>query len=291
MGIASSGAGFGGVAYNLIAGALLRKIGLEWTYRVIALCTLVINGICGALIKDRNSVVKPKQDTFDWREFGHIEVVFLIMWGFLSELGYIVLWYSLPHYGTTIGLSQSQGSVVAAVLNLGLGVSRPLVGYLSDRFGRINMAACMTAWCGILCFALWVPARSYALLLVFALFVGLGAGTFWGTITAVTAEVVGLRRLPTAFGIILVALIAPTTFAEPIGLQIVSASGYLTSQIFIGFIYLMAASSIWLLRSWKITENQERAQNEETNVYGELDRFHAGVRWLSPRKLILVTRV
>lgn len=291
VGLASSGAGFGGVAYNLIAGVAIRNVGTRWSYRIIALCTLLVNGISSALMKDRNKIVKPKQDTLDWREFGHIEVIFVIIWGFLSELGYVVLLFSLPYYATTIGLSQGQGAVVGAILNVGLCISRPLVGYLSDRFGRLNMATLMTASCGVSCLALWVPAKSYGVLLVFALSAGLGCGTFWGTVTAITAEVVGLRRLPTAFGIICVALVTPTCFALPIGLQLVSTSGYTISQVFVGLMYLVAAGSMWFLRSWKITEIEEKIQDENANADDSLDRFHAGKRWLAPRKLLLVMRV
>ena len=291
VGIASSGAGLGGVAYNLIAGVATRKLGLPWTYRLLALCSLAVNGVSTALIRDRNKMVKPRLNSLDWPEFGHIEVILVIIWGFLSELGYIVLLYSLPHYATTIGLTQSQGSVVSAVLNVGLGVNRPLVGYLSDRWGRINMATFMTASCGIFCLALWVPAQNYALLLAFALFAGLGCGTFWGTVAAVTAEVVGLQRLPTAFGVICVSLVAPTTFAEGIGLGLVEASGYRTAQIFTGFMFLLAASSVWCLRSWKLTEIEEKVRIEEGGSRNELVRFHTGLRWLSVRKLFRLCRV
>lgn len=291
VGIASSGAGLGGVAYNLIAGVATRKLGLNWTYRLLALCSLGVNAVCAALIRDRNKMVKPKQNYLDWREFGHIEVVLVIIWGFLSELGYIVLLYSLPHYATTIGLTQSQGSVVGAVLNVGLGVCRPLIGYLSDRWGRINVAMFVTLSCGIFCLTLWVPAQSYGLLLVFALFAGLGAGNFWGTVAAVTAEVVGLQRLPTAFGVICISLVAPTTFAEPIGLELVAASGYRSAQIFVGFMFILAASSVWFLRSWKMAEIEGKTRAEEEGNRDDLGRYHAGLRWLAPRKLFTISRV
>lgn len=290
VGIAASGAGLGGVAYNLIAGYTARKVGLNWTYRILALCSLAVNGICSVLIKDRNNFVKPKQDALDWKEFGHIEVVLIIIWGFLTELGYIVLLYSLPHYATTIGLSQQQGSVVGAMLNVGLGGGRPLVGYLSDRWGRINVATFMTASCGFFCLALWVPAKSYGLLLVFALFAGFGCGTFWGTVSSVATEAVGLRRLPTTFGVICVSLVLPTTFAEPIGLELVAIGGYRASQVFVGFMFLVAASSAWLLRSWKILEISNKG--ELARADDERDtRFHAGLTWLDPRKLVAAGKV
>lgn len=291
VGIAASGAGFGGVAYNLIAGAAAKSVGLNWTYRILALCSLGINAVCSLLIKDRNKMVKPKQNAFDWREYGHIEVVLVIIWGFLSELGYIVLLYSLPHYATTIGLSQSQGSVVGALLNVGLGLGRPLIGWLSDRYGRINIAALMTGSCGIFCLTLWVPARGYPLLLVFSLLAGFGCGNYWGTVSSVMAEVVGLQRLPTAFGVMLIALAAPTVFAEPIGLELVAAAGYTASKVFVGFMFLFAATSVFCLRSWKITEIEEKGDREQFDGLESDNRFHAGFRWLVPRRLFKACRV
>lgn len=290
VGIASAGAGLGGVAYNLIAGVAARNLGLNWTYRILALCSLAMNAISSTLIRDRNKIVRPNQSSFDWREFGHIEVVLIIIWGVGTELGYVVLLYSLPHYATTVGLSQSQGSVVGALLNVGLGAGRPLVGYLSDRWGRINMAMLMTASCGIFCLGLWVPAQSYGLLLIFALLAGFGCGTFWGTVSSVAAEVVGLKRLPSVFGIICIALVTPTTFAEPIGLELVKASGYRSSQIFVGFMFILAASSVWFLRSWKILEVEEKARLSESEDEGP-SRFHAGFRWLSLRQLFVTGKV
>lgn len=157
--------------------------------------------------------------------------------------------------------------------------------------GRLNIAMIMTASCGIFCLALWVPAQSYGLLMVFALLAGFGCGTFWGTVAAVTAEVVGLQRLPTAFGVICISLVAPTTFAEPIGLELVAASGYRSSQIFVGFMFILAASSVWLLRSWKMAELEEKARAEEVASQNDSRRFHAGLRWLAPRKLFTLGRV
>lgn len=231
VGIAASGAGIGGLVYNLLAGHLVQSVGIAWTYRVMACMTFAINGVSSILLKDRNRFVKPVPGSFSYRELGHVEVLLLISWGFATDIGYVVLLFSLPHYAESLGLSQTQGSIVGAMLNLGMAIGRPLIGYYSDAWGRLNMAGLMTGLCGILCLAIWVPAKSFAVLLVFAIPAGGVAGIYWGTVSAVTAEVVGLKRLPTVFGIICVALVAPTTFAEPIALEIVAASGYLTSQV------------------------------------------------------------
>ena len=181
VGIASSGAGLGGLAYNLGAGAGVESLGLPWTYRMLAICSFVCNIGCSLVMKDRNKMVKPSLRSFDHKELGRLEVDLVIAWGFLTELGYIILLYSLPHYAASIGLTPKQGSVIGAVLNLGLGLARPVIGYLSDRWGRIHMAALMTALCGLWCLAIWVPAHSYGVLLLFALLAGTVCGNYWGT--------------------------------------------------------------------------------------------------------------
>jgi predicted MFS family arabinose efflux permease len=72
------------------------------------------------------------------------------------------------------------------------------------------MAGFTTALCSLLCFAVWMPAHTYGVLVLFAVLAGTVCGTFWGTVTAVTTEVVGLKRLPSTFGIICLMLVVPT---------------------------------------------------------------------------------
>lgn len=284
VGIASAGAGAGGIAYNLGAGAAVQSLGVGWTYRILALCTLVVNFTCSILLKDRNSSVQPHKRSFNLREYSHISVILVILWGVFTELGYIVLLYSLPNYALSIGLTAQQGSVVGAMLNVGLTFGRPLVGYLSDKFGRIDVATGMTALCGIYCLAIWVPAQTYGVLILFALLSGTVTGTYWGTVVPVTAEVVGMQRLPVAFGMICLPLVVPTVFAEPIALQLASTYGYLSSKIFVGSMFLLGGASTWALRSWKICDDEKAAL--ATGV-GETRRQI----WLTPRRLFMNKRV
>jgi MFS family permease len=286
VGLASSGAGIGGLAYNLGAGAAVESLGIQWTYRVLSICSLLCNVACSLVLKDRNKQVKPSLRSFDHKELSRVEVILVIGWGFLTELGYIVLLYSLPHYALSIGLTARQGSIVGAMLSLGLGVGRPFIGYFSDSWGRINMAGLMTALCGILCIAIWLPAKSFGVLVTFALLAGPVCGIFWATVTAVTAEVVGLKRLPSTFGIICMALVLPTTFAEPLGLEIVSAAGFATSQGFVGAVFLLAAVCVWLLRSWKIVELDMKSQREAGYAVNQQKW-----EWLMPAKLFCRRKV
>jgi MFS family permease len=97
-------------------------------------------------------------------------------------LGYIVLLFSLPNYANYIGLTAHQGSVVGAILNLGQGLGRPPIGYFSDSLGRINMAGFMTFLSGLFALVIWVNAKSYGVLIFYALIGGTVAGTIWPTV-------------------------------------------------------------------------------------------------------------
>ena len=176
---------------------------------------------------------------------------------------------------------------MGAILSVGIGIGRPVVGYCSDTFGRINMATTATAFCGLLCLAVWIPANSFAVLMIFALASGTATGTFWGCVAPVTAEVVGLQRLPSAFAMICLALVLPTTFAEPIALQLVSTSGYLTTQIFVGSMFFAGAASTWALRAWKIGEMELKAERERDVPPLRL----RSSLWLTPRRLFQFKKV
>ena len=75
----------------------------------------------------------------------------------------------------------------------------------------------------------------------------------------------GVQLLPSALSIVWIVLVLPTTFSEPIGLQLRRDSGniYLDAQLFAGFMYLGGAVCLWFLRAWKIAELERQASSRE----------------------------
>ncbi|KAH6678425.1 MFS transporter-like protein [Halenospora varia] len=263
--IAAAGSGIGGLVYSLASNAMIQSIGLGWAFRVLAILSCAVNIICTILVRDRNKAVGAVHIAFDVKLFKRIEFLLLIGWGFFSMLGYVVLLFSLPNYARSIGLTAKQGSVIGAVLNLGQGMGRPFVGYFSDAFGRINMAGTCTFLAGLFSLVIWIFAKSYGVLIFFALIVGTVAGTFWATIGPVGAEVVGIKILPSALSIVWLAIVLPCTFSEPIALELRTTTGdiYLHAQIFTGFMYIGAALCAWFLRAWKVKELEEMNLSKE----------------------------
>jgi MFS family permease len=210
-GLSAAGSGLGGLVYCLAAQAMIKNISLAWAFRILGIIACVVNFTCAMLVKDRNKQIGSSQLSFDYRLFKKIEFWGLLSFGFLSMLGYIVLLFSLPNYARTVGMTASQGSIIGAVLNLGQGLGRPPIGYFSDNFGRINMASSMTFLAGLFSLVIWMFAKSFGVLIFFAIMGGMVAGTFWAIAPPVWVEVMGLADLPSSLSITWLVLVLPTT--------------------------------------------------------------------------------
>jgi MFS family permease len=270
-GFSTCGSGLGGLIYSFATGAMIENLGLEWAFRILGIVAFVVNTVCVLLIKDRNKIIGTTQLAFDLSLFRRPEYVLLLGYGCFSMLAYVVLIFSLANYANEIGLDASQAALISAFLNLGQGVGRPLIGYFSDRTGRINMAAFMTFLAAVFTLVIWINAKTYGVLILYAIIGGAVGGTFWVTVAPVTTEVLGLRHVSSGLNIMWLSIVLPCLFSEPIALQIVQGSGgYLGAQVFVGAMFVAAASCVVVLRGWKIGEACELSRLTRTTVE-ELD--------------------
>jgi MFS family permease len=258
--VAAAGSGLGGLTYSLATQRMIDTLGLPWAFRILGTVSCLANLICSNLLRDRNRAVGARHKAFDIQLLRRPEFVLLQGWSIFSMLGYTALLFSLPNYAASVGLSPKQGSIIGALMNLGQMLGRPVMGLVSDRYGRINVAFFLTCLCGIFCFAFWIPAKGMGLLSFFAIVGGALSGTFWATIAPVGAEIVGLKDLPAALSITWVVMVPPTTVAEAVALELRregSTNVYIDAQIFVAMMYLAGALCLWLVRGWKVGQLEE----------------------------------
>ncbi|KAH2801831.1 hypothetical protein KXW38_006158 [Aspergillus fumigatus] len=260
-GIATGGSGTGGLIYSLTTHAMLARFSIGWSYRILAICQLVVNSFCLLVIRDRSAQDHSSSRTLkiNFSLCARYEMWLYIGWSFLSVMGFMVIWFSLATYGRSVGLTSTQGAVVTAVMNIGQMFGRPAVGLLSDAVGRINVAAFATFVSGLLCLLLWTFARTYSALICFALFAGAFFGTFWTVVGPLAAEVVGLADLQSCLTIMWFICAIPATFGETIGLGLRSSGPheFLRTQLFTGFMYIGASLCLVLLCSWRIAQSDD----------------------------------
>ncbi|KAK5090134.1 hypothetical protein LTR05_000303 [Lithohypha guttulata] len=289
--VSAAGSGCGGLIWSLSTQAMIDKLGLPWAFRILGILSCTINLICSNIIKDRNAQVGAKNKSFDWDLLKRPEFWLVQLWSWFSMFGYVTVLFSLPAYARQIGLSAQQGSIVGAIFNLGQMLGRPCIGLASDRWGRINLASISTALCGVFCLVFWIPTEvvpsSFGLLLFFSIVGGALAGTFWTTIAAVAAEVVGLADLGSALSWTWLIMVLPVTCAEPIALEIRRAPGmdfvYIYAQIFCALSYIAGGLVVWVLRGWKIGEIEELERLKGLNEQRMQHTASAGGNEKGPR--------
>ena len=220
-GIAAAGSGLGGLAFSLGSDAMITSLGVAWSFRITAICAATVNIVCALLIRDRNKHINPEQHGFNIRLLKRPELLWITSWAALSILGYTIVLFSLPNNGHSIGLSSRQGSILAALVNMGMAIGRPFVGFLSDKLGRVKVVALATILAGVLCFCLWTTGKTYSILLAFSVLGGTVVGTSWAvskssirvvqmqgtnsniqSIGPLLADAFGTKLLPSALSIV-----------------------------------------------------------------------------------------
>ncbi|RYC64466.1 hypothetical protein CHU98_g1744 [Xylaria longipes] len=168
-GICVAGSGIGGLIICFATQGLLETVGLAWSLRVTAVIVFFVNLVATVLIRSRNDDIKPNLCIFNFRLLSSYPAGLLLGWGIIIMFGYITLMFTLSDYAMVIGGSQQDSATVAAILNGGAAIGRPFIGYLSDKYGRVEVAGIATFSCGILVFAIWLPTTNYGALTTFAL--------------------------------------------------------------------------------------------------------------------------
>lgn len=138
-------------------------------------------------------------------------------------MSYCICMYTIASYATGgLGLSQTQAAALQSLLAAGFLVGRPLTGLLLDLGGRINVAILLNIAAGISCWAIWLPARSFAPMAVFAIVQGCTGGAVWVAAAPVTVEMVGTARSGSALAIFWLAVAPSAAFSSPSAIGLLS---------------------------------------------------------------------
>jgi len=251
-GISAAGSGIGGLLFSFMVRAAISNISLAWSLRITGLVSGFMNILATVAIRSRNHIIQPKQHPFDTDLLRRYDVILILAWAFVSMLGYITLLFSMSNFASSIGLDNSQATTVTALLNLGTALGRPFIRIISDYCGRIESSGFITLLCAISVFAIWIPATSYGVTIIFVIVNGAILGVFWVTIGPICTEVVGLGELPSMLSLAWLVIVLPTTFSEVIALKLRGHGlrhEFLYPQIFAGLAYLIA--SIFILELWR----------------------------------------
>lgn len=183
-------------------------------------------------------------------------------------MAYFLVMYTLASYATDgIGLSQAEGAALQSLFCAGLVVGRLGIGSILDLGGRINTTIILHILAGVSCWALWLPARSFALLAVFAIFNGCMGGSLWSTAAPVASRVVGSAHMVSALTIFWLSVASPAAVASPCAIALLEysrnalgkqgAEAYAISIAFGGSLFALSGlclygAKVYVQKSFKI---------------------------------------
>jgi MFS family permease len=252
FGIISAGASLGGVVLPIMVSQVANRSGFGWAMRSVAFLFLGLLIIGNLTVKSR---LQPKATPFvvgdflnPFKETPFLMVSlgsFFFFWGVFLPTNFIIL------EAQSYGMSERLSNYLLAILNALSVVGRILPNWLGDHVGRFNVMIVTTYLTAILVLALWIPANTNALNIVFAALFGFTSGTFVSMVPAIVAQVtkdvrtIGVRNGANFFIISLAALTG-----NPIAGALVSRdqNSFLYLQIFCGITMFVGATFFLLAR-------------------------------------------
>ncbi|CEP20251.1 MCH2 [Cyberlindnera jadinii] len=264
--IASAASGVGGVVFNLSVQAMIKNLSLRWALIIQSIMCAVCNTIGIILVKPRTKHINTSMKIWD----NHM-LTFTTYWLFLlyiatTQLGYVVLLYNMADFTISLGYSARQGSIVACMISAGAVFGRPLVGRLSDKFGPVTTSIFAHSIVGILCLAMWIPARNYATAIAFAFLEGSLMGSIWVVIASIAVRVVGLRKLDVAMSMAWLVIGSFGLVSPIIGIELRGTTPdgslyhptqYRDPAIYCGVCFLASAFVLWVLRGYLIARDRK----------------------------------
>jgi MFS family permease len=284
QGIATAGGGLGGIIFARPIDQIIKlymnkpeyidnpneglRQGMAWALRMEAIVCGFMLSLSILLIKtyrplkDESGSSKPfiiEMFSFLTRFdlIRQLPIFCLILWNVIYGLTYTILLFSLSSYATSIGLSYKQGSNVTTVQSVAQTVGRPLLGFMSDKIGRVNATVLATTIIVILVFFFWIFVTTYSQLLAFGFLIGLFLGVNWVNFGPMTADVVGGGGIDLnhAISIQMFAGSLPLFVAELIGLKLKRTGmsrPFLYCQLLVGVAAVISVLLLMPLREWKV---------------------------------------
>jgi len=193
-----SGTGLGGAAFPFIIEALLRR----YSYKAAVLSLAIGYGVIGsiALFFVRERIPVPKRlrnappaprrkipTTFLKRNTFYCFTGTIL----LTSLGNFLPSIFTVSFGSVLGYSSRQGTLVVAVMNAASVAGLLVLGYLSDRWSARVLIAISCFGAAFACLFLWGFATGLTTLMAFAIifgFFGLGFAALWTKMISIIAK-------------------------------------------------------------------------------------------------------
>jgi MFS family permease len=227
IGIAVTGIGAGTILGPIVTAALVDAIGWRRTEVWLGVTGMVVLLACAAVMP---VAARGRHLTATWTVRGIVrEPMFRVLYGSGFAIGlvlYVPFVFVAP-MAERAGATAVQAAALISVIGFASTAARVVFGLVAGRVGVVTAykATVVTVWAG---FLVWLPSRSYWVLLVFALVFGAGYGGSIALMPAMLGHYYGVDSLGTVTGVMFTSAAIGSLFGAPLaGLLLGVSGGYL----------------------------------------------------------------
>ncbi|KAE8410954.1 MFS general substrate transporter [Aspergillus pseudocaelatus] len=222
-GIVYAAGGLGGAATSFILNALIDRVGIAWTFRILGFMTWGTGLPAACLIEERVPIRRTRM--IEWPLFRDGRFALLFAAGAIATFPLLVPPFFLPLYSESMGMSSSVGAAVVAAFNFSSAAGRLLCGFCSDLIGPLNTLFISLLLSALSALVLWPVSTTIAPLIVFVVINGMANGGFFSTMPTVISNVFGSARVSVAMGMMVTGWAGGYLMGAPIAGYILDASG------------------------------------------------------------------
>ncbi|KAJ5788681.1 hypothetical protein N7457_003671 [Penicillium paradoxum] len=215
--------GLGGAVISFVMDALLDRVGVQWTFRIIGFAIWATGLPAAYLIKQRVPIARSA--VVDWRLFRNIRFCLLFAVGAIATFPLLVPPFFLPLFTASLGMSSSTGAGIVAAFNFASALGRLLCGVCSDFFGPLNTLFMSLLLSALSMMIIWPISTSIGPLIVFVIVNGMANGGFFSTMPTVVGNTFGSARVSVVMGMVVTGWAGGYLLGAPIAGYILDAAG------------------------------------------------------------------
>lgn len=213
------------MAIQIVVAKLVAQVGFGWTMRICAFMILGLLIIGNLTITCR---LKPMKKPFSMNEFTdpfrELPFALLAISSFIGYIGLFVPFSYIVLQASTIGMSVRLAGYLVPILNGASLFGRTIPGHVADKIGRFNTMIIMATFAAICIFAVWIPAKTNVIIIVFSAMYGFGSGAYISIMPTLVAEITNdMSKLGVRNGAMFAVISIATLIGSPIGGALIKA--------------------------------------------------------------------
>jgi MFS family permease len=278
MGIILSGTGIGGVAWPLALRSLIDRVGFRNALRITGALSWVLTWVSGsfvrwpeshlARIQAENSANSSRSSRFfqlpvvNWRVARTRKFFAHALGGALQAAAYYTPVFFFASYARTLGYSQASSASFIALSNAANAIGKIAIGFMADRFGRLNTLLFTTFISALSALAFWLPScvstsqtDGRMLFIVFTVFYGIFASAYVSLFPASLVELFGVQNFASVNGLLYMLRGIATLVGTPVAGVLIRSNqqnsqpkSYQNTSIMVGILLVSAAASVFWVR-------------------------------------------